>query len=292
MRKGESKNRMSDNGPPPDAAMALFQGAVMHHRMKPKTHRFSYEVFNLLIDLDRLPDAARQSRIFSVNRFNLLSFHEKDHGPRDGSSLRAHIDRLMSQKGLPPADRILLLAYPRLLGYGFNPLSVYYAYGESGTLTAIVYEVRNTFGGLHTYVAPVTDGQLSDAGVRQDQKKEFYVSPFISMEQHYHFRMLPPGKDVRIRILETDDKGPLLSATFSGSHEAATTYNLLLACLRVPLVTFKVMAAIHWQAFKIWRKRVPFHKRPAKDVRDYQADRRNAPDPWQKTTHNISRGSV
>jgi hypothetical protein len=283
---------MSDNGPPPEAPMVLFNGTVMHQRMKPKKHRFSYKVFTVLIDIDRLQDADRQSRLFSIGRFNLLSFYEKDHGPRDGSSLRGHVDKMLKQKGLAPPGRILLLAYPRLLGYGFNPLSVYYAYGRNGDLSAIIYEVRNTFGGLHTYVAPVADNQISDAGVRQHQQKEFYVSPFISMEQQYHFRMLPPGRIVRVRILESDAAGPLLSATFAGTHEPANTFSLLRACLRVPLLTFKVIAAIHWQAFKIWRKRVPLHPRPAKDAKDPHADRCDAPDPWQKTTNHISRGSV
>ena len=288
----QTTNRMSDNGAPPDAALSIFDGTVMHQRMKPKDHRFSYKVFNVLVDLDRLADATRQSSLFSVNRFNLLSFHEKDHGPRDGSSLRAHVDRLMKKEGLAAPHRVLLLAYPRLLGYGFNPLSVYYAYGEGAALTALIYEVRNTFGGLHTYVAPVSPAQISDAGIRQEQDKEFYVSPFISMQQTYHFRMLPPGKTVRVRILETDGTGPLLSATFSGNHKPANTFSFLKACLRVPLLTFKVMAAIHWQAFKIWRKRVPFHPRPANDGRNKSEGRCTAPDLWQKTTNEISRGSA
>lgn len=292
MTNRNSANGMSANGPPPDGPVSLFNGTVMHQRMKPKQHRFSYDVFNLLIDIDCLKDAASISPVFSVNRFNLLSFYEKDHGPRDGSSLRAHIDGLLKQECLDPASRILLLAYPRLLGYGFNPLSIYYAYVGNGELSAVVYEVRNTFGGLHTYVAPVTKSQLSDAGLRQEQKKEFYVSPFISMKQHYHFRMLPPGKSVRIRILETDDTGPLLSATFSGEWEAASTASFFRACLRVPLLTFKVIAAIHWQAFKIWAKRVPFHPRPAGKARKEPAARRIAPGLLQKTTSNISRGSA
>ncbi|WP_286183599.1 DUF1365 domain-containing protein [Labrenzia sp. R4_1] len=292
MIPASATNRMSDNGPAPDAAAALYNGAVMHQRMKPKQHRFSYDVFNLLIDLDRLKEAPRLSWMLSVNRFNLLSFHEKDHGPRDGSSLRQHIDSLLEKEGLERAHRVVLLAYPRLLGYGFNPLSVYYAYDKDDQLTALVYEVRNTFGGLHTYVGPVRDGQISDAGVRQDQRKEFYVSPFISMQQHYHFRMLPPGNAVRVRILETDDTGPLLSATFSGTQEPLTTWSLMRAFARVPLLTFKVMAAIHWQAFKIWRKRVPFHPRPANDGRDDGAGRSTASELWQETTNNISRGSA
>lgn len=262
MRRRTASTR-AENGPPPGRPATLFSGKVMHHRMKPKEHRFSYSVFSLLLDLDQLQAAAATSPLFSLNRFNLLSFHLKDHGPCDGTSLRGHVEALLEDKAVARPARILLLAYPRLLGYGFNPLSVYYTFDAQDQLTAIVYEVRNTFGGLHTYALPILPGQHSAAGVRQTQAKAFYVSPFISMEQRYHFRMLPPGQEVRVRILETDQDGPLLSATFSGTGAPLTTASLLRACLRVPFLSMKVITAIHWEAFKIWLKRVPFHPRPA-----------------------------
>lgn len=262
MNMKSRSNRLRDNGPVPAVAAALYSGSIMHARMKPKEHRFAYSVFSLLVDLDRLDEAEHSTRLFSLNRFNLLSFHEKDHGPRDGSDLRKHIEGLLDDQGLAAPARILLLAYPRVLGYGFNPLSVYYAYAADGHLIALVYEVRNTFGGMHTYVAPVEPGQMSDAGVRQEQGKEFHVSPFISMDQRYYFRMLPPGDVVRVRILEKDAEGPLLSATFSGAKEPFTSRNILRQCLRIPFLTLKVVCAIHWEAFKIWRKRVPFHSGP------------------------------
>ena len=136
--KARPSNCMHDNGPPPDPAASLFMGSVMHHRMKPREHRFSYKVFSVLLDLDRLEEAAQSSLFFSVNRFNLLSFHQKDHGHRDGSDLRLHVDRLLAKEGLEAPARVLLLAYPRMLGYGFNPLSVYYAYDRSNQLIALV----------------------------------------------------------------------------------------------------------------------------------------------------------
>ncbi|MEP3047365.1 MAG: DUF1365 domain-containing protein [Roseibium sp.] len=270
MAKANS-NRMQDNGPPPSSAVGLYSGSVMHARMKPKEHRFTYSVFSILLDIDRLGDAARTSRLFSVGHWNLLSFHQKDHGKRDGSSLRAHVDDLLRREKIASPSRILLLAYPRLLGYGFNPLSVFYAYDNADRLTALVYEVRNTFGGLHTYVAPVQPKHISDAGIRQDQKKEFYVSPFLDMAQHYHFRLLPPGNSVRVRILEKDPEGPILSATFAGDYLLASTWNILRECVRVPFLSFKIMAAIHWEAFKIWRKRIPFHSRPTETLQNGKA---------------------
>ncbi len=262
---------MAANGTAPSAAATLYVGPVMHQRMKPVANRFSYDVFSLLIDLDRLDEASRMSRLFSVGRINLVSFHERDHGPRDGSSLRAHVDGLLAREGLARPDRVLLLAYPRVLGHVFNPLAVYFAYDEEKNLTGVLYEVRNTFGDLHTYVAPVRPHQLSAAGLRQDQEKLFYVSPFLDMRQHYHFRLMPPGDGVRLRILERDPEGPILSATFHGRARPLTTMGVVRLCARIPLLGLKVLAGIHWQAFKIWRMGVPFHRRPEPPVLDGKA---------------------
>jgi uncharacterized protein len=238
----------------PDAA-ALYVGDVMHSRLKPIGHRFSYRVMSLLINLDRLSDADRQSPLFGVNRAALYSFHEADHGKRDGSSLRAYAHRCAAERGIDlTGGRVLLLCYPRLLGYTFNPLSVYFCHRADGELALLIYEVRNTFGDIHPYVLPVLSGEISDAGVRQQQDKLFYVSPFIGMAMRYHFRVLPPGERVLLRILETDREGPLLAATFNGSRRRLNTKGLLRAFFALPLVTMKIMAAIHWQALRLWLK--------------------------------------
>ncbi len=256
------------NGAPPCEAAALYSGTVMHARLKPFSHRFTYRVFNLLIDIDRQEEAAGLSRFFSVCRFNLASFHPEDHGPRDGSSLRIHVDGLLAAHGLAqPARRVMLLCYPRILGYVFNPLSVFYVYGENDELIALIYEVRNTFGGMHTYVEPVRIGQVGPQGVRQERAKAFYVSPFIEMEQKYQFRMLPPGESVRVRILESDKSGPILSATFIGARKQLKSLALIALCAKIPLLTLKVVAAIHWEAFKIWLKGAPFHSPGAHSTR-------------------------
>ena len=240
--------------PSADAA-ALYVGEVMHARLKPMGHRFSYRVMSLLIDLDRLADADRQSPLFGVNRAALYSFHEADHGKRDGSSLRAYAQRCAAERGIDlTGGRVLLLCYPRLLGYTFNPLSVYFCYRADGELALLIYEVRNTFGDIHPYVLPVLSGEISDAGVRQQQDKLFYVSPFIEMAMRYHFRVLPPGERVQLRILETDREGPLLAATFNGRRRALNTKELLRAFFALPLVTMKIMAAIHWEALRLWLK--------------------------------------
>ena len=241
-------------GAPANAA-SLYVGEVMHARLKPMGHRFSYRVMSLLIDLDRLADADRQSALFGVNRAALYSFHEADHGRRDGSSLRAWAQLRVAERGIDlTGGRVLLLCYPRLLGYTFNPLSVYFCYRADGELALLIYEVRNTFGDIHAYVLPVLSGEISDAGVRQQQDKLFYVSPFIEMAMRYHFRVLPPGERVQLRILETDREGPLLAATFNGSRRMLNTKELLRAFFAFPLVTMKIMAAIHWEALRLWLK--------------------------------------
>lgn len=248
---------------PPETAAALYVGPVMHQRMKPVGHRFRYNVFSLMIDLDRLDEADAMSRLFSINRRNIVSFFERDHTDRDGISLRAYVDGLLYHAGLGArAARVLLVCYPRIFGRVFNPLAVYYAYDTSGTLVAAVYEVRNTFGERHTYVCPVEPGELSKAGLRQECRKIFHVSPFIQMNMRYHFRMLPPGDEVHWRILETDGEGPLLAATFLGKKRALNGPNLARLLARIPHLTFKIVAAIHWEALKLWIKGVRYIPRP------------------------------
>jgi uncharacterized protein len=254
---------MTKNGAPPQASAVLYAGKVMHQRMKPVGHRFSYDVFSLMIDLDRLDEADRLSQVFSVNRRNLLSFHEKDHAGDRAVSLRNYVDTLLQEAGvaMPPA-RVLLVCYPRILGLVFNPLAVYYAYGQDSALNAMIYEVRNTFGERHTYVCPIAPDDMSDAGVRQQCDKLFHVSPFIPMAMRYRFRMLPPGDEIRWRILETDKDGPLLSATFSGVQVPLKTGKILRLVARIPHLTLKIVAGIHWEALKLWIKGMRYISRP------------------------------
>jgi DUF1365 family protein len=158
---------------------------------------------------------------------------------------------------------VQLLSYPRLLGYTFNPLSAYFCHTADGSLALIIYEVRNTFGDIHAYVLPVQPGEHSDAGIRQEQDKLFYVSPFIEMPMRYHFRVSPPGPTVKLRILETDAEGPMLAATFSGKRCALTSAALLKSFFALPMVTFKIMAAIHWEALRLSIKGARMVPRPA-----------------------------
>jgi hypothetical protein len=242
------------------APASLYFGDVMHARLKPVPHRFSYRVMSLLIDLDRLDEADRQCQLFGVNRAALYSFHEADHGECDRSSLRAYTQARASEHGISlTGGRVWLLCYPRLLGYTFNPLSVYFCTRADGGLALIIYEVRNAFGEMQSYVLPVRPGEISAAGVRQEQD---HVSPFVEMATRYRFRISPPGEEIRLRILEVDAEGPLLAATFSGRRRALTTRALLHALVTLPLLTLKIVGAIHWEALRLWLKGVKLVPRP------------------------------
>jgi DUF1365 family protein len=238
-------------------AAALYFGEVMHARLKPVGHRFNYRVMSLLIDLDRLDAADRQTPLFGVNRAALYSFNEADHGHRDGTPLRTYAQGRATEHGIDlTGGRVMLLCYPRLLGYTFNPLSVYFCYRADGGLALVIYEVRNTLGDIHAYALPVNPDEVSRAGIRQQQDKLFYVSPFVEMAMRYHFRISPPADRVKLRILEIDHEGPLLAATFKGRRRPLNTVELLRSFCALPLVTLKIVAAIHWEALRLWIKGV------------------------------------
>lgn len=254
---------MAENGPAPTAAGTLYPGKVMHQRLNPFGHRFSYSVFSLLVDIDRLDALSQSTRLLAVNKPGILSFRESDHVEEKGETLRMFADRLLARAGLDkPAARVLLLAYPRMFGYVFNPLSTYFAYDADERLVAIIYAVRNTFGERHSYVAPVLEDEKSPAGIRQSRTKIFHVSPFMDMGLRYHFRVLPPGKALRIRIHETAGKEPVLAATFHAQAAPLTDANLARCLVRFPFMTLKVMAGIHWEALKLWLKGARFRTSP------------------------------
>lgn len=241
----------------------LYDGEVMHWRKRPVQHRFVYRVFSLLLDIDEVDALDARLRLFSRNRFNLFSFHDRDHGERDGSPLRPWIERHLRRDGIDVSGgRIFVHAMPRLLGYVFNPLSVYWCHDATGALRALVYEVKNTFGEQHVYCLPVTGPNASNAPVRQHATKQFYVSPFIPMEAEYRFAVWAPEETLSILIRQSVREGELLIATHTGRRRALTDAALLRAFVVFPLVTLKVIAAIHWQALRLWLKGAPLQKRP------------------------------
>ncbi len=230
---------------------SLYHGRVKHRRLRPVGHCFAYRVFSMLIDLDRIGEADRSLRLFSRNRFNLFSFFDRDHGEESDAPVGGRIRAILKDEGFSGEGRLLLLCYPRILGYVFNPLSVYYCHDGAGRLEAIIYEVRNTFGGKHSYLLPVEGAARA---VRQAADKVFPVSPFMTMDCRYNFRLTPPDDDIGVAILQTDAEGPIFNASFSGVKEEMTDAALLRAFLRYPLMTLKVIAAIHFEAARLFAK--------------------------------------
>lgn len=239
---------------------AIYCGEVMHQRLKPAEHRFVYKVSSWLLDLDEL-EALDTLRFFSVNRFNLFSFHTKDHGDGSTTPLKEQVNALLRDNNIDlGAGAIRILCYPRILGYVFNPLSVFYCYNEDKELAAILYEVSNTFNQRYSYLIPVE--KASGNVIQQACSKHFYVSPFIPMETHYQFRMTPPNDSVAVLIHQTDPEGAILNATFTGQRIEITEKTITQTFWRHPLMTMKVIAGIHWEALQLWRKGMRIQPRP------------------------------
>ncbi|RAI41040.1 DUF1365 domain-containing protein [Rhodoplanes roseus] len=245
---------------------AVYTGAVVHRRMKPRAHALRYRCFWFLLDLAELEALDRRLRFFSWRTFNLFSFRDADHGGRTGEPLRAQVDRMLAEAGIDIAGgSVQILCMPRVLGYVFNPLSVYFCRRADGTLAAVLYEVTNTFGERHSYLIPADP----DAGgaVRQECDKLFYVSPFMDMDLRYEFRVSQPGDSVAVAIRGVQAGEPVIVAALTGRRRELTDVTLLRTFLAHPLVTAKVIAAIHWEALKLWRKGVGLRPHPAPPAR-------------------------
>ena len=241
---------------------SIYNGTVIHKRFKPKIHYFKYKVFSLLLDLSELEYLSKKIKFFSYNKFNLVSFYEKDHGNRDGSSLVSWVKKNLKDNNINSEDvKIKLLCYPRILGYVFNPLSVFYIYNIDEKLICILYEVKNTFGEQHTYIFKVDNDQNL---YQHNCSKKFHVSPFIEMNCKYFFRLLKPGEKISVIIdqYQTDEK--ILYASQDGQRVDFNTKELIKSYLKHPLMTFKIISAIHFEAFKLWLKGIKFIKKKIK----------------------------
>jgi len=233
---------------------ALYTGTVAHRRLRPKPHRLRYRVFSLLLDLDEIPALSRRLRLFSHRRFNLFSFHERDHADSSGGSLREWAEDSLVRAGIDiEGGPIRLLAMPRVLGYGFNPISVWFCHHRDGSLAALLHEVHNTFGERHTYLIPVTETGTRDA-IIQNCAKDFHVSPFMTMDMRYDFRVHPPDERLSLAIQGSDADGPLIVASFAAKRHELTDAALLRAFFLTPLLTLKVIGGIHWEALRLWIK--------------------------------------
>ncbi|MBO3762151.1 DUF1365 domain-containing protein [Ciceribacter sp. L1K22] len=237
---------------------ALYPGEVVHARHRPRPHELRYGVVSFLLHLDELELLDRKFRFFGYNRFAPFTFDDRDHGTGERGDLKRWVLEQLARADIA-ADGldVTVLCYPRVFGYGFNPLTVYFCNRPDGSTAAVLYEVSNTFRERHTYVIPVS---TNGAAIRHRCDKEMYVSPFMPMDCHYRFRVVPPDDKVLIAIDEHDRDGSLLFASFSGRRKQLTEAGLILTALRYPLMTMKIMGAIHWEALRLWLKGIPVHR--------------------------------
>lgn len=242
---------------------ALYPARVAHRRHVAPLYRFVYRIFYLLVDIDRLDALAQRLRWFSVDRFNLVTLRRGDFGDQTGD-LRSWAERTVAAYDVSlDGGRILLLALPRVLGYGFNPISLWYCHHADGSLRAVITEVRNTFGERHSYVL-ASGGSPLPYDIEQSKEKCFHVSPFFDVAGRYRFRLSPPDERLRLVINETRGDAPLMDATLAAERHALTDSALLSHVLRMPWMTVKVILGIHWEALKLWTRGATFHRKPPK----------------------------
>jgi hypothetical protein len=243
----------------------IYAGQVVHRRFAPRPHRLTYSIFQVLLDLDHIDDDLKDLRGFSHNRFNLFGFYDRDHGPDQGDTrtpLKTRMAAMLSEKGLyAPGDRIFLLAMPRILGFVFNPISLYFVQNTDDIVTAIVYEVNNTFGDRHSYVLKVGD---EGRHIRQHAGKRLHVSPFMETRgMAYDFDLTAPEDRFALNIrLMGGASQKMLFASFVAERRPLSDRTLLALFAGMPLMTLKVVWAIHWEALKIGLKGIGLKPKP------------------------------
>jgi DUF1365 family protein len=232
----------------------------MHRRSRPRIHHFRYAAFWLLLDLDELPGLSERLRLLSYNRSNLFSVYDADHGDGSSTPLRLQIERQLHDAGIATdSGRITLLCMPRTFGYCFNPLSIYFCHQDDGALAALVYQVHNTFGERHSYVIPVAS---QTSPVQQRCRKQLHVSPFMDMDLTYDFRITEPDERIAVTIRVSTDGVPIFNAALVAKRRPLSDRSLLGMCLRMPAITLKVIAAIHWEAMRLWLKGLRIRRKP------------------------------
>jgi len=244
---------MTDSFPAP----ALYVGQVVHARHASPHHRFAQPVLYCLLNLQTISALARKCQLFGHNQLNLFSFYDRDHGARDGSDLLDWVHGQLLQAEIPlPGGPVCLLAQPRVLGHVFNPLSVIYCHDPAGVLRAVIYEVHNTYGEAHSYVAAVSDGAgAASAGVSHTAAKTFRVSPFQPLSGAYDFALQPPGETAHLTVsLRRHSGNPLLTARLDGERRPFTDRSLMAEFLRLPLSSLRTTTAIYRHGTKIWLK--------------------------------------
>ena len=238
----------------------IYNGIVKHQRFKPIEHSLNYKTFSMLLDLDEIENLAKNISIFSLNKFNIFSFYNVDHGARDGSLLKNWVLKNIKKFNISNnITKIKLLCYPRIFGYVFNPLSIFYCY-ENNDLRAIFYEVKNTFNEQHTYIFKIKNNEE----IIQKCRKKFYVSPFMDIETFYNFKLLNPNDKLSVFIKQTDADGTILTATQTGDKKEFSFKQLAINFLKYPLMTIKIIGSIHYEALLLWKKGAIYRKRNIK----------------------------
>jgi len=251
-------------------AASLYECSVMHCRLKPLRNAFRYRVFMLDVDIDALPQTARTIRGLGHNRFNLFSLDERDHinlGLPGG--LRANLAAWLSQQDfdLPADARIRLLAFPRALGYGFNPVSFFYLFDAAGAPIGVVAEVVNTYREMKLYLL---DQRGSNNTWQLTTPKNFYVSPFSDPADTFSFRLGQPGTSWQVNIDNLNGGETFLVSSVHGQQRELTSARLCWYALKYPLLSVKIIGLIHWHALRLWLRHVPFFRKA--ENRDAQRD--------------------
>jgi DUF1365 family protein len=244
----------------------LYRATVMHHRMKPKSHRFHYKVFMFYLDLDELALLRKKLALFSINRFNFFSFRDREHlrlpaeQPDTSKTTKEHIVRYLREHDFDYRDqKIMLLTNLNILGYNFNPVSFYFILGENNQPECAIAEVGNTFGEMKPYF--LSREHLKGSAFHLNTTKYFYVSPFIDHDTNFDFNLEVPGEKLNIRIDDYKNKERFFISTLTGIKKPLNNLNLLYYSIRFPLLTLRIIALIHWHALLLWRKKLPFHKK-------------------------------
>ena len=243
----------------------LYAGWVRHRRHHPRVHDFRYRLLFAYLDLDALDPIDRTVRTFSVNRWNLWSFFDRDHVDGQPGATAGKVRRLLARNGIAlDGGSIRLLTQCRVLGYVFNPISLYYCHDGEGALAAVVAEVNNTFGERHLYLLDRRPNDSGSATARFRAAKAMHVSPFLGMDCAYDFTLPPVGERLSVGIVQHKKGRRVLDAQLWGRRLPLTTRNLTGSLLRYPLVTMKTVAAIHAEAARLYLKGIPFLRHPGR----------------------------